>query len=119
MAKDDYFVVVYKVLLYLYACFKRKVVFDIAVFLKSIKVDISESYFDNILRMMQKEGYIEGYKYKRVWGRDVIRISEYEQLEITQKGIEFLQDNSKMRKVKEFLLESVDAAASLINIVKV
>ena len=119
MAKDDYFVIVYKVLLYLYACFKRKTVFDTQVFLKSIKVEVSEAYFDDILKMMQTEGYIEGFKYKKAWGGDVIRISEYEELEITQKGIEFLEDNSKMRKVKGFLLESVDIVAKLINIVGV
>ena len=59
MAKDDYNVIVYKVLLYLYACKQRKIVFDTNVFLATVGADsINMEYFVDVLRMMQEDGLI-------------------------------------------------------------
>ncbi len=62
MAKDDYDTIVYKILLYLYACLKRKIVFDRTTFFKAIDKDaICDEYLADILyfrlqRFMNKTG---------------------------------------------------------------
>ena len=69
MAKDDYDVIVYKMLLYLYGCMKRVISFNQAVFDKSIKrEELNEGYFTDILRMMQKEGLVDGVNTVKPWG---------------------------------------------------
>ncbi len=46
MAKDDYDIIVYRVLVYLYACLKRRILFDEAIFRATVRKDIeSEEYF--------------------------------------------------------------------------
>ena len=116
MAADDYFVIVYKVLIYLYGCLKRKIVFSNEEFEAIAKDGITEEYFEDILKMMNDEGYITGYTQLKVWG-GVITTNEYDNIKITQKGIEYLQENSLMQKVKRFLLESNDIISDLINLI--
>lgn len=119
MAKDDYFVIVYKILLYLYAVFKRKVVFDEKDLKLSIikKDEINEDYLIDILKMMQEDGLIKGLVFKNAWGSSILLINDLADMRITSQGIDYLQNNSKMQKVKDFLIESIDIFASLINIV--
>ena len=58
MAKDDYNVLVYKILIYLYACLKRKIAFNETVF-KSIIYDMTvEKYKKSPYNMNEKEAYI-------------------------------------------------------------
>jgi len=118
MAKDDYNVIVYKVLLYLYAIFKRKIPFDETEFKKSIlKSGISEDYLIEVLKLMQDEELIKGLKFISAWGCELLLINEIRNAKITAKGIEYLTENSRMQKVKEFLIENVDIFASLIKLV--
>ena len=58
MAKDDYNVIVFKILIYLYAVLKRITVFDINE-LKMAVGGINENYLNDLLEMMQKEGFID------------------------------------------------------------
>lgn len=54
MAKDDYEVIVYRMLVYLYACKKRKIMFDINTFNESVRKNIeSDQYLYDIIDMMQ------------------------------------------------------------------
>lgn len=105
MAKDDYFVIVFKILTYYYACFKDKIVFNDKVF-KSY-IDISEGYLNKVLYMMYEEGYINNLVFINAWGNYKILDTKLCDCMITQKGIEYLLDNSKMNKIKEFMLENV------------
>ena len=117
MAKDDYDVVVYKILLYLYACMKRTISFDQDVYNATIEKDkISPEYLTDIYRMMQTEGLIEGVVYIKAWGRDKIMISKEKDISITATGIRYLKENGSMNKVKEFLLDNVGMVANLITI---
>ncbi|MCI5999966.1 MAG: YjcQ family protein, partial [Finegoldia magna] len=59
MAKDDYNVIVFKILTYMYAVLKRKTIFDINEF-KTAVGNIDENYLSDLLEMMQKENFIEG-----------------------------------------------------------
>ena len=116
MAKDDYFVIVYKVLIYLYGCLKRKISFSNEEFESIAKNDIPEEYFEDVLQMMNDEGYIKGYVRLRVWGGEIITM-EYSDIKITQKGIEYLCENSMMQKSKKILLESTDIVGKLIKFI--
>ncbi len=61
MAKDDYDVVLFKILTYLYGCMKRKYSFDIHAFNAVIsKQNVNDEYLSDILFMATNEGLIEG-----------------------------------------------------------
>ena len=114
MAKDDYNVLVYKILVYLYACFKRRIVFDRKVFMKTIG-RVNEDYLADVLRLMKTQGLIDGYSCTKAWSGTYIMTSDFEDLEITAEGINYLQENDRMHKVGEFLVENADAIAGLIK----
>lgn len=119
MAKDDYDVIVYKILLYLYACMKRTISFDQVVYDATIdKESISPEYLVDIYRLMQDDGLIEGVKYVVAWGGDKIMLSSERDMSITSSGIRYLKDNRTMNKVKDFLLKTAGLVADLITIMK-
>ena len=57
MAKDDYDVVVFRILVYLYAIFKGKQIFDQHIFLKVIS-KVEEDYLYRVLEMMRSKSLI-------------------------------------------------------------
>ncbi len=117
MAKDDYDVIVYKILVYLYGCLKRKTVFNQEVFNKIIKRDsLNDDYLNDVIRMMQQEGFIEGASFTKAWGNVYIMTSDYNDIQITPAGIHYLKENSTAQKIKEILLENADTMAGLIGI---
>ena len=118
MAKDDYHVIVYRVLVYLYACMKREILFDKSTFNAAVKKDVgSEEYFTDVLQMMQEDGLIRGLCFTRAWGGATILASDVRSAAITSKGIQYLQDNSMMAKVGKLLRESADIIASLAALI--
>ena len=75
MSKDDYFVLVYRILTYLYYCLKEGIAPDMEYLTFNTKYfPICESYWEYII-----------------------------DINITPKGIEYLTDNSNMQKAKDFL----------------
>lgn len=117
MAKDDYFVLAYRILLYYYGCFKRKFVFDTKSFLHAVGDDIDMDYLTNALEMLTENEYLKGGEFTKAWGNLTILSCDYGDISITQKGIEFLLENSRMQKVKKFLIETTKDIAELISIV--
>lgn len=118
MAQDDYYVIAYKALLYLYACKKRKIVFDERTFKKAAGADkINEEYFSDVLRMMQDENLITGIAFHKPWRATWMIVNDLADAEITSTGIKFLTENNKMASIKQTLLETVDFVANLIGIV--
>ena len=94
MAKNDYHVIVYRILLYLYTC---------------LKGGEGERYWHYILCSLLDYGFISGAvrvevdnTFDRVYGLDGACI--------TPRGIEYLTDNSFMAKVRKFLKEAKDIA---------
>lgn len=117
MAKDDYYAIAYRILVYLYACMKRKIMFDDVTFDSSVKKNVeSDEYFTEVLRMMQVEGLIEGLVFVKAWGGDVVLASDIKDAKITVSGIHYLEENSKMKQIGEKLKESVDTIAKLATI---
>lgn len=102
MAKDDYFVIAYKLLTVLYVALKNgKAISDDQ--LKELSEGIPFEYWEYILKTLSEEGYIVGVVPISSLSGDSIKIDN---LQITPKGIEYLQDNSKMQKIKEALKET-------------
>lgn len=105
MAKDDYHVIVYQILSYLYYCLKK----DIKVNGKNLSCedskyfDINKNYWSYIMINMFESGFITGIEITPVWGEEYPVISNLESCRITPKGIEYLCDNSFMEKAKQFL----------------
>lgn len=118
MAKDDYDAIVYRVLVYLYACLKRKIIFEKETFQSTVRKNVeSDEYFYDVLRMMQDEGLIKGLCFKKIWGGDVILVSDMSEAKITPAGIHYLEDNDKMRKVGNVLKGAADTIAKLAAII--
>lgn len=102
MARDDYFVIAYKLLTILYVLLKNGKTISNEQ-LKELSEGIPFEYWEYILKSLSEEGYIVGVVPISSLSGDTIKIND---LQITPKGIEYLQDNSKMQKVKDFLKET-------------
>lgn len=110
MARNDYFVVAYKLLGYLYDCFKAGEEPDMD-FISPDALKINRGYFVNMLESLQEEGYIKGVTVRYMsGGRKDIKLIH---LRITQMGITFLQENSMISKAKDFLRDMHDITAIL------
>ena len=118
MAKDDYGIVLFKMLTYLYGCMKRKYSFDICTFNAVIsKQNISDEYLSEILFMATDEGLIEGLVFAKAWGNNKIIANDLSEMRITSAGIRYLNDNSKMKEIKEYLKSIPGLIADLIGLV--
>ena len=119
MPTDDYHVIVFKVLLYLYGVLKRNIRYEEETFQAVLeKQEISNEYFYDVLNMMEKDGLIENVKFIKAWGGDVILVSDLKDMKITPKGIEYLKENSMMQKIKDGFSETIGLVGNLIQIVK-
>ena len=117
MAKDDYDVIAYRILTYLYACLKRKIIFDDTAFRAAVKKNVeSDEYFTSVLKMMQDEGLIRGLLITKAWGGDYILSSDLRDAEITADGIHYLKENSTMKKTGEMLKDAADIIAGLASV---
>ena len=115
MAKDDYQVIVFKVLAYLYTVMKGKQIFYQKKYDKAIgKKDINEEYLIRVYKMMADEGLIDGAYFIRAWGNDFIQMFEEKDLSVTAKGIRYLEENDKMKDVGNFLKERTDTIATML-----
>lgn len=110
MAKNDYFVIVYRILAYLYACFQAGENADIEMFGPEA-LKINNGYWTNVIESISHEGYITGViVVPRRGSAPGIKLGN---LKITQNGIIFLQENSLMEKAKCFLKEVKDVVPGL------
>lgn len=118
MAKDDYDVLVFKILVYLYACLKRKILFNQVTFDRGICRDrIDDGYFIDILRMVQEEGLITGVATVHAWDSVYMLLSDLREMRITPAGIHYLKENGTMRKGQKALTGAADIIGSLVGIV--
>lgn len=118
MAKDDYYVVAFKILTYLYACLKRITLFDEDVFKQIIdKQKIADEYLTDILHMMTEEGMITGLVFTKAWGNTYILANEYGNMKITSFGITYLNENSTMSKIKGAVKDNTGLIGELVKMV--
>ncbi len=105
MAKDDYYVIVYKILVYLYVQLKNGDDVDSKILSYNGKLfNIPEKYWTYIIVNLYQDGYIENITIKKPWG-NVSVIENIDDVQITPKGIDYLLNNSLFEKAKEFLKE--------------
>lgn len=117
MAKDDYYAIVYKVLVYFYACLKRKIVFNQAEYDLAIgKKHISDEYLSQVYSMMQDDGYLTGGSIVKTWGSVYVLASDECDFAITSKGIDYLRENSRMKQTGEALKNAVDVISNLASL---
>ena len=115
MAKDDYDVIVFKILVYLYAVTKGKEIFIQQKYDKAIdRKNINEEYLLRVYQMMSDEGLIKNAKFTSAWGGDLIPLFAESDLMITAKGIHYLEENDKMKKVAGYLAEKADTIVNLL-----
>ena len=107
MSKDDYYVIAYKLLSYLYSCLKNG---DYPINTKNLthdsyilKISINELYWEYIVRHLYEEGYIDGVDIIDVCSPTLPEVKINSWIEITPSGIDFLNNISNMIKVKELL----------------
>ena len=103
MANDDYFKIVYLILSELYTAMKEGREVDFRVISKDY-FNIPESYLLEIWASILERGYTKGYSVREV-GKNVY-ISGLQNAKITMEGVEYLENNSTMKKVYETIKEA-------------
>ena len=110
MAKDDIFRIIYIILKELYEHKKdgtRTPIEDIG----PTRLQITDGYWLSIIVELCDNGYITGVKIRET--KTGKAISGLDGIDITLKGIEYLQENSMMQKVYIALKEIKDIATGL------
>jgi len=105
MAKDDYFRVVFCILKAAYEYKKAHMRFDEGEISPAV-LGINEGYRDEILEEMLASGYVKGFKVKQYISGKVV--TGLDSLDITEKGIEYLNENNNMKRLYSILKEARD-----------
>ncbi|WP_054777552.1 YjcQ family protein [Lacticaseibacillus saniviri] len=104
MAKDDYFVLMYKLLKRLYDALKQGKTLSDEEF-ANLSVGINPVYWQYIIMNVSREGYISGiHEIESLSGKTILA----RDVQITPKGIEYLFSNSMMERVKNALKDFKD-----------
>lgn len=102
----DNFKIVYRILKYLEASLDYEE-FDIEA-ISPFRLGITRERWERLLVMMQDDGYISGLVLTKCLGDSYRRISEPVRPEITIKGLEYLENNSFMRRAASMIKGAVD-----------
>ena len=112
MAKDDYPVLVYQILSYLYQCLKTgkeinpKMLSVDSDYFRVNKQEINPRYWAYILYNLQKYSLVVGITFADIDNLRYPHPLNWENCMITPMGIEYLTDNSFLSKAKEFLKDT-------------
>ena len=104
MSKDDMHVVMYKILKYLYECLKQGKEARDDKYCAG-RVGINEKYWTAIMLELIERDYVRGFKVARY--DDSVSIIPAEPT-ITMLGVDFLLDNSMMKKAHDFIVDMKD-----------
>lgn len=105
MAKNDYDVIVFKILTYLYRKIKDGYVDDTYLYPLTNDFPINEDYFISILEDLEEKKFIKNLKITRAWGGVFINY-DLSKLKITGDGVAYLRDNSRMKKLINIIKEA-------------
>lgn len=108
MAKNDYYVLVYRILMYLYNCLKNGEDVDISK-LTPQWLGINDRYFEYIIDTLDEEGFILNAAY----GEDYTGKYLKSDIMISPKGISYLHENSTIQKVKRSVKGIADIAGNI------
>ena len=110
-------VLVYKILKYLYECLKKSVPVDMDKLRPETKdFPIKEPYWEYIWDKLISGGYVEGAGTNPILGGD-LGLYFTDRLAITPKGIEYLQENSMMKKVEKAAGKAVEIALPVVPVI--
>lgn len=120
MAKNDYFVIVYQVLSYLYQCLKNGKKVDPEMLLPGSYIipAIDETYWRYVLVNILESELATGYSMEKPWGDKLGIPIGLENAIITPKGIEYLHSNGMMQKVKQFAKNALELAPLALSALK-
>lgn len=102
MAQNDMYVVMYKILCYLYDFMKRDVEPDAASF-GYVAMGVPERYWNDIVRELFRRHFITGVTVVPI-GSDV-RLT-FQRPRVTMEGVAFMQENTMMAKARDFLIST-------------
>lgn len=105
MSNKSFFSVAYKILTYLKYCYENSVDPDTDV-LKESTFGIGQKQFYKTLEMLQSDGYLKGLEVVQTFGGTVY--SGLDKIEITIAGLQYLEENSMMRKAYKLYKEVKD-----------
>ncbi len=102
-------VLIYKILNYLYECLKKGIHVDLAEFIRDCNLEnVSEQYWQSVIEELDQHGYIKGVIIKSTKTQKIVLLKD--NFGITLEGVEYLQENSMMSKVKDLLGSSYEIA---------
>lgn len=107
MAKDDYFKIVYAILMELYEAKKsgKKVALDA---IHPERFGIAFSYWTDIMEELLEAGYIGGFSISSTKTGRYFSSNWSDDIKITMAGIQYLQENSKMKQMYNMAKEVRD-----------
>lgn len=116
MAADDYHVIVYQILLYLYDCLKKGNDPDNGALEGYRKAhNINMRYWSRVVTDLQKKGYIEGANLFKISNVTWTGANINESTTITGEGIAYLVDNSLMQKIKNLGANAVQGMITALG----
>lgn len=102
MAQNDMYVVMYKIIAYLYDCMKKGIEPDTNRYSHDA-LGIPESYWAHIMLELIDHGFVKGFVAMRSYSPAVITPSNPS---VTMEGVAFAQENTMMAKAKAFLQDA-------------
>ncbi len=112
MAKDDFHVIVYQILAYLYQCLKKgenvnpRMLSIDSDYFKVNGQELNCRYWSSIIYHLQRLGLIEGVIFADIDNLRYPHPVKWDDCIITPAGIEYLTDNSFLAKAKDFLKDA-------------
>lgn len=103
MAANDYHVIVYQILAYLYAQLKKGRPIDSEMLTHNGKIfDINKAYWIYIMQSLSGQGYVEGLKFTKLDDGSV-KVTGLSKCQITPRGIEYVCDDYMLDKVRDYM----------------
>lgn len=107
MAKNDYHVIVYQILAYLYAQLKKgKPIEPEMISNDSWLLEINYDYWLYIMKSLLELEYISGIQIQEIDGSGKVRYLN--KCQITPKGIEYICDDKMIEKVRNYVCDKKD-----------
>lgn len=106
MAQNDMYVIMYKIIAYLYDCMKHGVEPAISQWDFSA-LGVPEPYWATVVEQLVSHGFVSGVN---IWHSDGKTKVAPVKPEVTMEGVAFAQENSMMGRARQFLM---DAKASI------
>lgn len=110
MAHDDMYVVMYKVMAYIYGRMKKGVEPDPEMY-SADALGVPQGYWTCVMKELVDHGYVAGMA---VMSTPYGFVVDPKRPRVTMEGVAFLEENSMMGKAKAFLKEAKDVIAPFI-----